>query len=77
MLMPLLVSSSLLTAGLLLLTFVTLPCMMRKCGLFTFSCTDWNRSATRLHTAQHNTAQRGSYQLHPGPQRLLDMCPMS
>jgi hypothetical protein len=29
-------------------TFVTRPCMIRKCGLFTLSCTDWNRSATRL-----------------------------
>jgi hypothetical protein len=27
---------------------------MRKCGLFTFSCTDWNRSATRLHAAQES-----------------------
>jgi len=31
-------------------TFVTRPCMIRKCGLFTFSCTDWNMSATRLHS---------------------------
>jgi len=23
-------------------------CMMRKCGLFTFSCTAWNRSCTVL-----------------------------
>jgi hypothetical protein len=39
-------------------TLVTRPCMMRKCGLFTFSCTDWNKSATRLHsgTAQHSKA---------------------
>jgi len=29
-------------------TLVTRPCMIRKCGLLTFSCTDWNRSATRL-----------------------------
>jgi hypothetical protein len=30
------------------LTFVTRPCMMRKWGLLTLSCTDWKRSATRL-----------------------------
>ncbi len=29
-------------------TLVIRPCMMRKVGLLTLSCTDWNRSATRL-----------------------------
>jgi hypothetical protein len=34
------------------LTFVIMPCMMRKWGLLTLSCTEWNRSCTRLRT-QH------------------------
>ena len=29
-------------------TLVMRPCMMRKWGLFTFSCTEWNRFWTRL-----------------------------
>lgn len=32
--------------GFMLNTFVIRPCMMRKCGLFTFSWTLWNRFAT-------------------------------
>lgn len=35
------------SGGFMLRTFVILPCMMRKWGLFTFSWTDLNRSVTR------------------------------
>ncbi len=34
------------------------PCMMRKCGLLTLSCTEWNRFCTRLRArrgARHGT----------------------
>lgn len=34
------------SGGFILRTFVILPCMMRKCGLLTLSCTDLNRSWT-------------------------------
>ena len=37
-----------ISGGFMLSTLVILPCMMRKCGLFTFSWTDRNRSLTRL-----------------------------
>ena len=32
-------------------TLVMRPCMMRKCGLFTLSCTEWNRFCTRVGCA--------------------------
>lgn len=31
----------------MLITLVILPCMIRKCGLLMFSCTERNRSCTR------------------------------
>ena len=31
-------------------TFVMRPCMMRKCGLLTLSCTEWKRFCTRLRS---------------------------
>ena len=34
--------------GFMLSTLVMRPCMMRKCGLLTFSCTEWNRFCTRV-----------------------------
>ena len=33
------------------------PCMIRKCGLLTFSCTEWNRFCTRLR-CYHTMRQR-------------------
>ena len=38
-----------ISGGRMLSTLVMRPCMMRKCGLLTLSCTEWNRSCTRLH----------------------------
>jgi len=34
-------------ASVQVLTLVMRPCMMRKCGLLTFSCTLWNIDCTR------------------------------
>ena len=33
-------------------TFVIRPCMMRKCGLLTLSCTEWKRFCTRLQATE-------------------------
>ncbi len=41
-----------ISGGFMLSTFVMRPCMMRKCGLLTLSCTEWNRFCTRLWPKQ-------------------------
>ena len=35
-----------ISGGFMLSTLVMRPCMMRKCGLFTFSCTEWKKFCT-------------------------------
>ena len=35
-----------ISGGFMLSTFVMRPCMIKKCGLFTLSWTDWKRFAT-------------------------------
>mmetsp|Transcript_18202 Transcript_18202/g.58871 ORF Transcript_18202/g.58871 Transcript_18202/m.58871 type:complete len:326 (-) Transcript_18202:133-1110(-) len=37
-----------ISGGFMLSTLVMRPCMMRKCGLLTLSCTEWKRFCTRL-----------------------------
>lgn len=47
------------------LALVMRPCMMRKCGLFTLSCTEWNSCCTRLHRIRrrnpHGASANGSH----------------
>ena len=40
-----------ISMGLMLSTLVMRPCMMRKCGLFTLSWTEWNKFCTRCSCA--------------------------
>ena len=40
-----------ISGGFMFSTFVIRPCMMRKCGLLTLSCTEWNRFCTRVGCA--------------------------
>lgn len=35
-----------ISGGFILSTFVIRPCIIRKCGLWIFNCTDWNKSWT-------------------------------
>lgn len=37
-----------ISGGFMLSTLVMRPCMMRKCGLLTLSCTEWKRFCTWL-----------------------------
>ena len=40
-----------ISIGFMFRTLVILPCMIRKCGLFTLSCTEWNKFCTRVGCA--------------------------
>ena len=40
-----------ISGGFMFRTLVMRPCMIRKCGLFTFSCTEWKRFCTRVAVA--------------------------
>ena len=40
-----------ISGGFMLRTLVMRPCMMRKCGLLTLSCTEWKRFCTRVGCA--------------------------
>ena len=49
-----------ISGGFIFSTLVMRPCMMRKCGLFTFNWTEWNRFWTRLlDTKGGSTRYRG------------------
>jgi hypothetical protein len=56
-----------ISGGFMLRTFVMRPCMIKKCGLLTFSCTEWKRFCARRSsvTSRRTTAARaGASNLH-------------
>lgn len=57
-----------ISGGFMFSTFVMRPCMIRKCGLFTFSCTEWNRFCTRL-------GQQGRKGARAGGRRVSNILP--